>query len=239
MREQRWQSARMRVRDGIISEMVESGELGEDDVPPDMGEHQTDEYGVNSVPMVFGSRNPIPPVFRFHSTSRAAWRNVAQEQYVPYDDNLASVQGTVSAGRVAEIRQDPDSASSGRLPYEELPRVFHDPVAGKNYIVDGNHRAMAQKADGRLFFRAQVADESMTPEFNDRYRRLLYARQGAEETHDLDAVQNDLGERWEPSDTMWREAAHQIRAHNPPTPSSPLPRRSGWRGGFLDQWTDG
>ena len=216
----------MRVRDDHINEMVQSGELQEDDLPEGLGTIPTDDFGVRSTgySSIFSKGHPVPPPMQFHSTSRAAWRNVAEQKWVPFDDKLESLQGDVSAGRIEELRQDPSSGDSGRLPYPELPRVYEN-ESGDHYIVDGNHRTMAAKARGQLFFEARVARPEMVPDFNERYRRLLYAQQGAAENHNIDAAQMDLYERWEPTDSMWRDAAQRIKGHNPPVEGSELPRR--------------
>ena len=207
----RWRSARRRLAD---DELIEDVGADPFDLPDGVGSRSPEEYGIAHRRLGWppDNRRDPPTSFRYHSTARSAWRKHATEEWVPFDDNLSTPQELVSSSRVEELRRDPDTADMRRLPYRELPRVYRNDY-GENILIDGNHRAAADHANGRLFFEARVARPEMGAQFQEAARRLTYHQEVARSNAAARGQGMYEESPWDPTWEDYESLRRRIPAH--------------------------
>lgn len=130
----------------------------------------------------------VPDPLRFHHSAPSARRLVGKDTEVPlysaYSDSfIGTAQPTVSAQRVHQQLEEPESAKSPRFhgtAIEELPHVYREreplrpsgEIQDTHTVIDGNHRTAAHLLSGQMFMRSRVLEDADIPEVQSRTARL-------------------------------------------------------------------
>lgn len=192
--------AQGQARWGSLQARMEDEDGGNDDdyddyEPP--GAHPTTglpERGTMNTFHQRGDRSPhlgfeeghVPHDLSFHGSAPSARRKHGSVEEIPMQ-GLATVQRTVSMGRVHEALDNPTTTASPRFPasHKELPHVYED--AGKYTMIDGNHRASAHMIGNQMFMQANVLRNKDIPAVSASTSRISRAKTNATHNPKVDA----------------------------------------------------
>lgn len=190
----RWDSMRARISDDNYDEDYEGpAPLHPRTGLPTHGEirtitpsHPDPRLGpVHSIGMRSGDR--MPKGIGFHDSAPSARNAVGKLEWIPVP-GIKTVQSSVSAQRLHQTIEHPETTQNPRIPASIRPDVPHvfashgqmDAEEHESYtVIDGNHRMSNHVLSGRLFAQARVLRATDIPAVRERTRKVAVARVNA------------------------------------------------------------
>lgn len=207
--EARWESLRQRMQDEDVGSdydyMDEEPEPHPTTGLPSYGALPTHKDFEGEPAIGFG-RGSVPPPLSFHQSTAGARRAAGRAEWIPVP-GLQTPQQTVSATRVHQAMENPETTASPRFPpsHRELPHVYEGmgqkPGERTYTMIDGNHRASANILQGRLFMEANVLRDQDIPKVTAHTARISKAKTAASRKTDPDFVEGRMqrnvnGDMW-------------------------------------------
>jgi len=222
----RWESLRARIDDGDNDEDYDDGDhrpLHPRTGLPMYGEiktHGKKGLGMGSADVArIGDSSETAAVPRwatYHGSTPSARRMGSEVKEIPlhqssdpelpgWNNNLgprpiATPQDTVSAQRLHEALDRPETTASPRLPYREMPYVYQvgEGMSEHNTVIDGNHRTGAHILQGQMFMQARVVTpaskgvvQAQTSKINNAKKRALFDQHGNDRSEQVEQRMND------------------------------------------------
>lgn len=138
----------------------------------------------------------VPHEVSFHGSTASARRRAGTAKWIPVP-GIRTGQETVSAGRVHQAMESPETTSNPRVPFRELPHVYeesHPTNPGERIytMIDGNHRMSANILQGKLFAEANVLTSRDKYRVQDITRRVSHLKDRAARKTDPDFVESRM-----------------------------------------------
>lgn len=146
----------------------------------------------------------VPDWASFHGSAVSARRRHGTVTEVPIQDangpSIGTPQWSVSASRMHEQMDNPETRSNPRLGYTEHPDVYHDPWLGEHTVIDGNHRIAGALMRNEMFQPANVLTEAnrkgVAADTKRVNRAKVSAAYSAEERGRTDFVNQRMNDIW-------------------------------------------
>lgn len=128
-------------------------------------------------------RNP-PEWASYHGSSPSARFKNSEYREVPIQSaegvTIRAHQEEVSAQRLNQMIEHPETTSHPRLGRQELPYAYHDPWLGEHIVVDGTHRVTKAVHQNQMFQPMRVYDDRNREAMKEHTARMDEHRQNAE-----------------------------------------------------------
>jgi hypothetical protein len=170
-------------RQRSLGKRIEDERWG-DLVDPGEGRHGLPRAGIIDLHSELGVQTRQPPQWAtYHGSSPSARLKHSQVREVPIQSaegpTIRTHQPTVSAQRLHEQIEHPETTSNPRLGHTELPYAYHDPFVGEHIVVDGTHRVAKAVAQNQMFQPMRVFDDRSRDAMTAHTKRMDYYRASA------------------------------------------------------------
>jgi hypothetical protein len=170
-------------RHGSYEKRTQDEEWG-DIADPGEGHHGLPQAGLMNLHTELGIKPGAPPQWAtYHGSSPSARLKHSRVEEVPIQDangpTIKTHQPEVSAQRLHELFEHPETGSNPRLGRTELPYAYHDPFIGEHTVIDGTHRTAKAVAQNQMFQPMRVYDDRSRDAMTAHTKRMDYYRSAA------------------------------------------------------------